>query len=163
MEQQFNVDFSRQGKGLPQPFQVGGNKQSLQERLVGAAQLKQARLAEARRRLERAQAIDRQDLQALAGYDAGQLADAFRPLFQQDVEEVRNFIIESDDILEQQNMLAQLQSTWNWMNEHNNETVQAARKAMKGWRSQTLTSRELHLAAWTLGWSSTNPLSTLRR
>jgi hypothetical protein len=132
MEQQFNVDFGRQGKGLPQPFQVGGNKQSLQERLVGAAQLKQARLAEARRRLERAQAIDRQDLQALAGYDAGQLADAFRPLFQQDVEEVKNFIIESDDILEQQNMLAQLQSTWNWMNEHNNETVQAARKAMKG-------------------------------
>ena len=132
MEQQFNVDFGRQGKGLPQPFQVGGNKQSLQERLVGAAQLKQARLAEARRRLERAQAIDRQDLQALAGYDAGQLADALRPLFQQDVEEVRNFIIESDDILEQQNMLAQLQSTWSWMNEHNNETVQAARKAMKG-------------------------------
>ena len=132
MEQQFNVDFGRQGKGLPQPFQVGGNKQSLQERLVGAAQLKQARLAEARRRLERAQAIDRQDLQSMAGYDVGQLADSFRPLFQQEVDEVRNFILESDDILEQQNMLAQLQSTWSWMNEHNNETVQAARKAMKG-------------------------------
>ena len=99
---------------------------------MGAAQLKQARLNESRRRLERAQAIDRQDLQALAGYDAGQLADSFRPLFQQDVDEVRNFILESDDILEQQNMLAQLQATWNWMSEHNNETVQAARKAMKG-------------------------------
>ena len=99
---------------------------------MGAAQLKQARLNESRRRLERAQAIDRQDLQALAGYDAGQLADSFRPLFQQDVDEVRNFILESDDILEQQNMLAQLQATWNWMREHNNETVQAARKAMKG-------------------------------
>lgn len=132
MSQQFSVDFGRQGKGLPQPFQVGGQKQSLQERLVGAAQLKQARLNESRRRLERAQAIDRQDLQALAGYDAGQLSDSFRPLFQQDVEEARRFIIESDDILEQQNMLAQLQSTWNWMSEHNNETVQAARKAMKG-------------------------------
>ena len=132
MSQQFSVDFGRQGKGLPQPFQVGGQKQSLQERLVGAAQLKQARLNESRRRLERAQAIDRQDLQALAGYDAGQLADSFRPLFQQDVEEARRFIIESDDILEQQNVLAQLQSTWNWMSEHNNETVQAARKAMKG-------------------------------
>ena len=82
---------------------------------MGAAQLKQARLNESRRRLERAQAIDRQDLQALAGYDAGQLADSFRPLFQQDVDEVRNFILESDDILEQQNMLAQLQATWNWM------------------------------------------------
>jgi flagellin-specific chaperone FliS len=132
MSQQFNVDFGRQGRGLPQPFQVGGQKQSLQERLVGAAQLKQARLNESRRRIERAQAIDRQDLQALAGYDAGQLADSFRPLFQQDVDEVRNFILESDDILEQQNMLAQLQATWNWMSEHNNETVQAARKAMKG-------------------------------
>lgn len=132
MEQQFNVNFGSQGKGLPQPFQVGGQKQSLQERLVGAAQLKQARLAEARRRLERAQAIDRQDLQSMAGYDVGQLADSFRPLFQQEVDEVRNFILESDDILEQQNMLAQLQSTWSWMNEHNNETVQAARKAMKG-------------------------------
>ncbi len=132
MSQQFSVDFGRQGKGLPQPFQVGGQKQSLQERLVGAAQLKQARLNESRRRLERAQAIDRQDLQALAGYDAGQLADSFRPLFQQDEEEARRFIIESDDILEQQNVLAQLQSTWNWMSEHNNETVQAARKAMKG-------------------------------
>jgi len=130
--QQFNVDFGRQGRGLPQPFQVGGQKQSLQERLVGAAQLKQARLNESRRRIERAQTIDRQDLQSLAGYDVGQLADSFRPLFQQDVDEVRNFILESDDILEQQNMLAQLQATWNWMSEHNNETVQAARKAMKG-------------------------------
>ena len=132
MSQQFNVNFGSQGAGLPQPFQVGGQKQSLQERLVGAAQMRQARLSEARRRLERAQTIDRQDLQALAGYDAGQLADSFRPLFQQDVDEVRNFIMESDDILAQQNKLAELQATWTWMTEHNNETVQAARKAMKG-------------------------------
>jgi len=132
MSQQFNVNFGSQGAGLPQPFQVGGQKQSLQERLVGAAQLRQARLSEARRRLERAQTIDRQDLQALAGYDAGQLADSFRPLFQQDVNEVRNFIMESDDILAQQAKLAELQATWTWMTEHNNETVQAARKAMKG-------------------------------
>ena len=96
MSQQFNVDFGRQGKGLPQPFQVGGQKQSLQDRLIGAAQLRQARLNESRRRLERAQTIDRQDLQALAGYDAGQLADSFRPLFQQDVEEVRKFVIENE-------------------------------------------------------------------
>lgn len=132
MSQQFNVNFGSQGAGLPQPFQVSGQKQSLQERLVGAAQMRQARLSEARRRLERAQAIDRQDLQALAGYDAGQLADSFRPLFQQDVNEVRRFIMESDDVLAQQNKLAELQATWTWMTEHNNETVQAARKAMKG-------------------------------
>ena len=122
------IQFPQRGQGgLPQPLNTG--KKSLSEQIIGAQQIRQARLNEKRRRLERAQVIDRQDLKTMAGYEVGQLPDAFRPLFQQSVDEARNFIMSSNDVVAQQNKLAELQSEWSWMNEHNNETVQAARKA----------------------------------
>lgn len=128
MAQEFNVQFPTRGSGgLPQPF---AQSKKISEKIIGAAQLRQARLNEKRRRLERAQTIDRQDLKTAYGYDQGQLADSFRSLFQQDVEEARDFILNSDDIAAQQAKLAELQSTFTWMSEHNNETVQMARKAM---------------------------------
>ena len=130
MAQEFNIQFPSKGQaGLPQPLQSG---KSPQERIIGAAQIRQQRLNEKRRRVERAQQIDRQDLQATAGYDVGSLADSLRPLFQQDVQEVRDLILKSDDIVAQQQALNELASTWQWMSDHNNETVQAARKAQKG-------------------------------
>ena len=128
MAQQFNVQFPT-GGGLPQPFQA---KKSVSEAIIDAGKLRQAKLNEQRRRLERAQQLDRDDLKSIAGFNIGQLSDSFRPLFQQDVEEVRKFIMTSDDVVAQQNKIAELSNTWQWMNEHNNETVQAARKAHMG-------------------------------
>ena len=122
------IQFPQRGQGgLPQPLNTG--KKSLSDQIVDAQKIRQARLNEKRRRLERAQVIDRQDLKTMSGYEVGQLPDALRPLFQQSVDEVRNFIMSSNDVVAQQNKLAELQSEWAWMNEHNNETVQAARKA----------------------------------
>ena len=130
MAQEFNIQFPSKGQvGLPQPLQSG---KSPQERIIGAAQIRQQRLNEKRRRIERAQQIDRQDLQATAGYDVGSLADSLRPLFQQDVQEVRDLILKSDDIVAQQQALNELASTGQWMSDHNNETVQATKQAQKG-------------------------------
>ena len=130
MAQEFNIQFPSRGQGgLPQPFQTG---KSAKDRIVGAAQLRQQKLNEKRRRIERAQEIDRQDLKATSGYEIGSLADSLRPLFQQDVQKVRELILTSDNIVEQQQALNELASTWEWMSAHNNETVQAARKAHKG-------------------------------
>jgi len=130
MAQEFNIQFPSRGQGgLPQPFQTG---KSAKDRIVGAAQLRQQKLNEKRRRLERAQQIDRQDLKATAGYEIGSLSDSLRPLFQQDVQQVRELILTSDNIVEQQQALNELASTWEWMSAHNNDTVQAARKAHKG-------------------------------
>ena len=122
------IQFPQRGQGgLPQPLNTG--KKSLSDQIVDAQKIRQARLNEKRRRLERAQVIDRQDLKTMSGYEVGQLPDAFRPLFQQSVEDARNFIMTSNDVVAQQNKLSELQAEWSWMNEHNNETVQAARKA----------------------------------
>lgn len=130
MAQQFNVQFPNGGQGgLPK---LTNQQQNLSEKIIGAAQIRQAKLNEQRRRLERAQQIDRDDLKTMAGFDVGRLPDAFRPLFQQDVNEAREFILTSNDIVAQTNKLAELQATWQWMNDHNNETVQQARKAHMG-------------------------------
>ena len=130
MAQQFNVQFPSRGQGgLPK---LTNQQQSLSDKIVGAAQIRQAKLNEQRRRLERAQQIDRDDLKTMAGFDVGQLPDAFRSLFQQDVDAAREFILTSNDIVAQTNKLAELQSTWQWMNDHNNETVKQARKAHMG-------------------------------
>lgn len=107
-------------------------QQSLSEKIVGAAQIRQAKLNEQRRRLERAQAIDRDDLKTITGFEIATLPDAFRSLFQQDVNEAREFIMTSNDIVAQTNKIAELQSTWQWMSEHNNDTVKQARKAHMG-------------------------------
>ncbi len=114
---------------MPKPIDLG--QQSFADKIIGLGQRKQQRLAEQRRRLERAQNIDRQDLKTLYGFDVGALSDSFRVLFQQDVDAARKLILESDDFAAQQQVLADLQATWQWMSEHNNETVQAARNAMK--------------------------------
>lgn len=114
---------------MPKPIDLG--QESFADKIIGLGQRKQQRLAEQRRRLERAENIDRQDLKTLYGFDVGALSQSFRSLFQQDVEAARRLILESDDFAAQQQALADLQSEWQWMSEHNNETVQAARNAMK--------------------------------
>lgn len=130
MAQQFNVQFPNSGQGgLPK---LTNQQQNLSEKIIGAAQIRQAKLNEQRRRLERAQQIDRDDLKTMSGFDVGQLSESFRPLFQKDVDEAREFILTSNDIVAQTNKLAELQATWQWMNDHNNETVQQARKAHMG-------------------------------
>lgn len=147
---EFNIQFPQRGQGgLPQPIQQ--QKESLSQQIIGASQIRQARLNEKRRRLERAENADRQDLKTLAGFEAGQLADSFRPLFQQDIEEARRFIMDSDDVVAQQNKLMELQSTWNWMTQHNNETVKTAREAHKNLAFSDITGQKASSANLDVG------------